>query len=153
MSTSSDTANPPSAGWYATLKHSGASLLAIGKTRLELLALELKAEKQRLLKAVGLLLAALFAAGLAVVLAIATLLVLYWEQRLWVLGGALLLTTLLALLLLRAANTTLADKAGALALTMGELEADIAALRAAAEKTEHAAEHAAEHTTKPARPS
>ncbi len=68
-------------GSFAALKRLLATLVAIGKTRFELLSVELQEEKLRLLSLLLLALAALFLLGVGLVLAVAFLAVAFWEQR------------------------------------------------------------------------
>lgn len=76
------------AGLFAALKNSAATLLASGKTRLELLGNEIEEEK---LRAINLLLMAqgmVFCLCAGTLIAVFFLSALFWESRLLVLGAA-----------------------------------------------------------------
>ena len=77
-----------SSGLFAALKNIAATLLAGGKTRLELLGNEIEEEK---LRAMQLLLVAqgmVFCFGVGTLLAIALLTALFWDSRLLVLAAS-----------------------------------------------------------------
>lgn len=90
------------AGLFASLKGSLATLLAIARTRLELLATEVEEEKLRLLSLLLFALGGLFFLGLGLVMLVVFFATVFWESRLAVfaiftflfLGGALLLGVL-----------------------------------------------------------
>jgi uncharacterized membrane protein YqjE len=63
-------------------------VLATAQTRLALLSNEIQVEKHNLLKQLGLGLALIFCLGVAVVLLVGLAVVVWWEQRVWVLGAA-----------------------------------------------------------------
>lgn len=73
-------------GLFAALKNIVATLLASGRTRLELLANELEEEKLHLVHLLLLALGMTFFLMAGVVLLLAFLTVLFWESRLLVLG-------------------------------------------------------------------
>jgi len=72
------------------LQRIASSLLATAQTRLALLSNEIQVEKYNLLKQLGLGLALIFCLGVAVVLLVGLAVVVWWEQRVWVLGAATL---------------------------------------------------------------
>lgn len=80
-------------GLFAALKNSAATLLASGKTRLELLSNEFEEEKIRASRMLVMGLGAAVCLSLGVLVLILFLTVLFWESRVFVLGtsGALLL--------------------------------------------------------------
>lgn len=84
-------ATPPAAvrsGLFASLGQLGARLLGMAHTRLQLLALELVAERRHFLAMLMLVLLAAFCLGLAVVLLTTLVIVAYWnEHRLLVLAA------------------------------------------------------------------
>lgn len=65
-------------------------LLATAQTRLALLSNEIQVEKHNLLRQLALGLALIFCLGVAVVLLVGLAVVVWWEQRVWVLGLATL---------------------------------------------------------------
>ena len=74
-------------GSFAALKRLLATAVAIGKTRFELLSVELQEEKLRLLGMLVYAGAALFFLGVGIILLVFFLAVAFWEQRLVVTGG------------------------------------------------------------------
>ena len=74
------------AGLFSALKSLGTTLLASGKTRLELLSNEIETEKLRALQLVLVSQAMAFCFALGIILAVIFLVVLFWEQRTMVLG-------------------------------------------------------------------
>lgn len=75
-------------GLFAALKNSAATLLASGKTRLELLANEVEEEKLRAAQMLAMALGAAFCLSLGVLVLILLLTVLFWESRAFVLGAS-----------------------------------------------------------------
>ena len=73
-------------GLLSALKNIAATLLATGKTRLELLSNEIEEEKLRAIQLVLMAQGVVFFFGVGIVLAVALLVALFWEQRLAVLG-------------------------------------------------------------------
>lgn len=101
-----------SPGLMGSLRHLLSTLTSIVSTRLELLANELQVERLRLVRMLILLLSALFCFGLAILLLVAFVVVLFWdEHRLAAIGGLaaafLALGALLAGLLRKQAQTRL----------------------------------------------
>ncbi len=116
-------------GLFASLKGSLATLVAIARTRLELLATEVAEERQRLLSLLLFALGGLFFLGLGLVMLVVFFATVFWESRVVVfaifsvlfLGGA----ALLAALCLRQAR-----RGSALfAHSLGELSGDLEQLR------------------------
>jgi len=120
----------PRAGFFAALKTLLATLLASGRTRLELLTVELEEEKIRLLDLLASAFAALFFLALAIVLGIAFLAVAYWEQRLLVFGGAAAGTLLLGLLMVLRLRRLTAKPSRLFRTSLAEIDKDIEALQA-----------------------
>ena len=79
-----------SAGLFSALKGIAATVLATGKTRLELLSNEIQVEKLRAVDLMITVLAMAFCFGFGVILVVALLLALFWEQRVAVLVVATL---------------------------------------------------------------
>lgn len=118
-------------GLFASLKTLAATLVAMGKTRLELLSTEIAVEKARLLRQLVLVQIAVFFLMLGIVFGAGLLVVLFEAQRAIILA-------LLGLVFLAAAGLcawllarTTRDAAVPLADTLAELEEDLARLRAA----------------------
>ena len=75
-----------SGGLLSALKNIAATLLASGRTRLELLSNEIEEGKLRVIELGMLAGGALFCFAMGIVLVIALLVALFWEQRLAILG-------------------------------------------------------------------
>lgn len=73
-------------GLFSALKRIAATLLASGKTRLELIANEIEAGKLRAIQMLVMALAMAFCLGVGILLAVALLVALFWERRLLILG-------------------------------------------------------------------
>lgn len=114
---------------FVSLKNLILTLLAIGKTRAELLVTEVEEEKLRLMslwaKAVGAVF--LFAVGLIMLVAFVALV--FWEQRILVFGLAAGLFLGTGLLLVIALRRQLSRPSGLFRASLAELEADVAQLR------------------------
>ena len=82
----SDVQGGTAGGLLSALKSMAATLLASGKTRLELIANELQVEKLRTIQLVLMAMGMVFCFGLALILGVALLVALFWEQRLLLLG-------------------------------------------------------------------
>lgn len=122
----------PSRGPLGTLQDLAASLLGSAHTRLALLGNELQIEKHLALRQFVLALALLFCAGLSVLMMVAVMLVLWWDQRLLLLGllcGLFVLLTVWLGLRLRASTARPDPVFGA---SLAELQQDLQALKAAA---------------------
>ncbi len=119
---------------FVSLKNLILTLLAIGKTRAELLVNEVEEEKFRLMslwaKAVGA--AFLFAVGL--VLLVAFIALVFWEQRVLVFGLAAGLFLITGLFLVLALRRQISQPSRLLRASLAELEADMAQLQRAMDK-------------------
>ncbi len=116
-------------GLFASLKNLVATLLAIGKTRAELLVNELEEEKFRLMslwaKAIGA--AWLFALG--TVMVVCCLAVAFWEQRVLVFGVASVLFLGVGFMVFASLRRQMAQPSKIFRGSLAELEADMAQLR------------------------
>ncbi len=116
-------------GLFASLKNLVATLLAIGKTRAELLVNELEEEKFRLMslwaKAIGA--AWLFALG--TVMVVCCLAVAFWEQRVLVFGVAAVLFLGVGFMVFTSLRRQMAQPSKIFRGSLAELEADMAQLR------------------------
>lgn len=136
-----DQGTGPGGGLLSSLQRLGGTLLAIGHTRLALLATEVEEEKQRLIQmlawgAVTLLLGSMACLFLAV-----TITVVFWDSHRL---AALLVVTLLFGLGAGWAGWQVRQRSrvppgGMLAASLAELEADMAALTEAAGRAQTAA--------------
>lgn len=116
-------------GLFVALKNLVATLLAIGKTRAELLVNELEEEKFRLMslwaKAIGA--AWLFALG--TVMVVCCLAVAFWEQRVLVFGLAAAVFVGVGIALYLSLRRQMAQPSKIFRGSLAELEADMAQLR------------------------
>jgi len=120
---------PGREGLFVALKNLVATLLAIGKTRAELLVNELEEEKFRLMslwaKAIGA--AWLFALG--IVMAVCCVALAFWEQRVLVFGLAAVLFVCAGFVLFLSLRRQMAQPSKIFRGSLAELEADMAQLR------------------------
>ena len=116
-------------GLFSALKNLLATLLAIGKTRAELLVTEIEEEKYRL---VGLLVRALGVVvlfSLAVLLAVFAVASAFWEQRVWVFAIFALLFACVAVWLLQSVQRQASQPSKLFHASLAELETDMTQLR------------------------
>lgn len=74
------------AGLFSAVKNIAATLLASGRTRLELFSNEIEVEKLRAMRLVLMAQGMVFCFGIGIILAVALLVTLFWEQRLAILA-------------------------------------------------------------------
>ncbi len=120
---------PGREGFYSSLKNLLGTLLAIGKTRAELLVSEVEEEKLRLMSlwAKAFSVAWLFAIG--IIMAICCIALLYWEQRVLVFGAAAALFLLIGFAVFASLRRQLAQPSKMFHASLAELETDMAQLR------------------------
>jgi uncharacterized membrane protein YqjE len=116
-------------GLFAALKNTFATLIAIGKTRAELLVTELEEEKLRLMSLWSKAIGAAFMLAVGVVLAVFCLALAFWEQRVLLLGFFAVLFIGGALLLIGSLKRQAAQPSRMFRASLSELEADMALLR------------------------
>ncbi len=116
-------------GYFAALKQLVATLVATGRTRLELLVTEVEEEKIRFLDLVISALAGFFLFGLALVLAIACVAMAFWEYRVAVFGLGALLVLTGAMICLARVRSALAKPSQLFKSSLAELGADLVALQ------------------------
>jgi uncharacterized membrane protein YqjE len=85
-----ETAGRTSDGLFSALSSIATTLLASGRTRLELISNEIELGKLRAIELLLIALAVAFCFGVAIVLSTILLIVSFWEQRLVVLGLGIL---------------------------------------------------------------
>lgn len=116
-------------GLFAALKNILATLLSIGRTRAELLAVEIEEEKYRLIamwaKAIG----AAFLIALGVIMAVFSLALAFWEQRVLLFGLFAALFFIGAAVLVVSVRQQAKSPSRLFRSSLSELEADIAQLR------------------------
>ena len=114
---------------FATLKSLSATLLAIGQTRLELLGNELEAQKLHVLRLLLMAQAMLFCAALAVLLLVALVALVWWDQRVGVVAGFAALFVAAAVFLYRAVQRAMNTPEPAFGATLAELREDVRRLK------------------------
>ena len=116
-------------GLFASLKNLVATLIAIGKTRAELLVTELEEEKFRLMSLWAKAIGAAFLLALGVVMFVCCIALAFWEQRVVVFGVFAFLFVGGGLLLLSSLKRQASQPSKMFKASLSELEADMAQLR------------------------
>lgn len=127
--------DPAGGGLTAAAQRLATTLLASGRTRLELLGNELEEEKLRLIRIALLGQALMLCAGIAVVLGFALLALSFWEQRLVIMGGGAVLFLAAAALFYASLQRALTRPQPMFNASVAELEEDLRQLRAAMRET------------------
>lgn len=123
--------DPAGGGFTAAAQRLATTLLASGRTRLELLGNELEEEKLRLIRIALLAQALMLCAGIAVVLGFALLALSFWEQRLVIMGGGAVVFLAAAALFYASLQRALTRPQPMFNASVAELEEDLRQLRAA----------------------
>jgi uncharacterized membrane protein YqjE len=118
-------------GLFAAVKNLAATLVEIGRTRLELIGNEIALEKQRALRLLLLGQALMFCLTLATLMLVALVVLLLWEQRVVALGALAVFFLGLAAVLLAAIRRSLAPPEPVFAASLAELQEDLRQLKAA----------------------
>lgn len=118
-------------GLFSALKNIVATLLATGRTRLELLGNEIEEEKLRLIRLVVLMVGMAFCFSIGILLAIVLLAVLFWESRALVFATTAILFLGLGAILYGMFKRTTLRPEQVFAASITELQEDIRQLRAA----------------------
>lgn len=121
-----------SAGLFSAVKDIVATLLAGGKTRLELLSNEIEVEKLRIVDLILTAFAMAFCFGVGILLAVALLAMLYWEERFLVVAICALVFLVLGGILLARFRGGLRRPERVFAASVAELEQDLRQLHAVA---------------------
>ncbi len=124
-----------SEGPFAVLKNLALTLLATGHTRLALIGNEIEMQKLLALRQLLLTQALMFCLGLGLLLLVALLTLLLWEQRIAVVAGFSLLFLALAAGCYAGLRRLRAEAEPVFAASLAELEEDLRQLKAA---TRHA---------------
>ena len=119
-------------GLFAALRNIATTMFATGKTRLELLSNEIEEAKLRALRALMLAQALMFCLGLGILLALAFVTVLFWEQRLLILAIFSALFFALSTALYARFKRTAQHSEPAFAASIAELQEDLRQLKEAA---------------------
>ena len=116
-------------GLFVALKNTLATLLAIGKTRAELLVTELEEEKYRLISLWAKAIGAAFLLAVGMILAVFCLALAFWEQRVLLFGLFASLFIGGGLVLIFALQRQAAQPSKLFRASLAELESDMAQLR------------------------
>lgn len=123
-------------GLFSALKNLVATLLAIGKTRVELLVTELEEEKFRLMSLWAKAIGAAFLLALGVVMLVCCIALAFWEQRVIVFGIFAALFVGGGLVLASSLKRQASQPSKMFKASLSELEADMAQLRRSRNKPE-----------------
>ena len=121
---------------FSALKNSTATLVAIGKTRLELLVTEFEEEKLRLMSLWSKAIGAAFLFTIGIILAVFSLALAFWEQRVLVFGLFAALFLGGGIYLIGRLRNEARQPSKLFRASLTELEADIQALRRHVERGE-----------------
>lgn len=116
-------------GLFAALKNTLLTLLGIGKTRAELLVLEIEEEKYRLISMWSKAIGAAFMLAIGLIMAAFALALAFWEHRVLVFGLIAALFMLGSLVLVLMLRHQAKQPSKLFRSSLAELEADMVALR------------------------
>ena len=116
-------------GLFSAVKNLVATLLAIGKTRAELLVTEIEEEKYRLISLWSKAIGAAFLLALGLIMLVFCLALAFWEQRVMVFGLFAVVFLLGGWWLVAALRRQAAQPSKLFRASLSELEADMAQLR------------------------
>ena len=116
-------------GLFSGLKNLLATLLAIGKTRAELLVTEIQEEKYRLISLLSKAIAAVFLLAMGAIMAVICLAVVFWEQRVLLFGLLATVFIVVGFWLVGAVRRQIAQPSKLFHASLAELEADMMQLR------------------------
>ena len=119
-------------GLYAAVRNISATLLATGRTRLELLGNEFEEEKLRAIRLLLLAEAMVFCLGIGILLLVALFTIMFWDNRIAIIGGFAGLFLVLGGIFLNALMRASQRQEKPFASSLAELEEDIRQLKAAA---------------------
>lgn len=116
-------------GLFSAIKNLLATVLAIGKTRAELLVTEIEEEKYRLISLWSKAIGAAFLLALGLIMAVFCLALAFWEQRVMVFGLFAAIFLIGGLWLVGAVQRQAAQPSKLFRASLSELETDMAQLR------------------------
>ena len=125
-------ADKASGGLFAALKNVAVTLLATGKTRLELLGNELEEQKLLAIRLFLLLQGLVLCVGVTVLLAVALMVAAFWESRVVVLGLLVVVFLVLCGVLYSMVKGVIQRPEKVFSASIAELEEDIRQLKALA---------------------
>lgn len=115
-----------------TLTNIASTVLGLLQTRLALLVNEVQIQKQQALQQVWCNLALLFCLGVGVLLAVALAVLVWWDQRLFVLASSMVLFLGLAVYFWMALHRSVEQTTPLFAVSLAELQEDLRQLKEAA---------------------
>ena len=121
-----------SGGLFAALRNVAATLLATGKTRLELLGNELEEQKLLAIRLFLLLQGLVLCLGVTVLLIVVLITALFWDHRAMVLGTLVVIFLVLSGVLYAAVKNAIRRPEKVFSASIAELEEDIRQLKALA---------------------
>jgi uncharacterized membrane protein YqjE len=121
-----------SAGLFTALKNVSATLLATGRTRFELLSNEFEEEKLRAIRLLLVAEAMVFCLGIGILLVVALLTTLFWDNRIAIIGGFAGLFLLLGFVFFKTLMNATQRQEKPFASSLAELEEDLRQLKSAA---------------------
>jgi uncharacterized membrane protein YqjE len=127
----SDNQGGESSSLFAALKNITATLLASGKTRLELLGNEIEEEKLRAIQLVLMAQGMVFCFGVGTLFAVVLLTMIFWDSRILVLGTLTVLFLVLGGVFLTLFRRATHRPERVFAASIAELQEDIRQLKAA----------------------
>ena len=128
----SDFQGAENSGLFSALKNVAATLLASGKTRLELLGNEIEEEKLRIIELLLMAQGMAFCFGVGTLIAVFFFTALFWENRLLVLGLAAAFFLLLSAVFYTRFKRATQRPEHLFAASIAELQEDLRQLKAAA---------------------
>ncbi|MDP3440722.1 MAG: phage holin family protein [Azonexus sp.] len=123
-------------GLFPAMKGMVATVIAIGKTRAELLIAELEEEKFRLMSLWSKAIGAAFLLAVGLIMAVFCLALAFWDQRVMVFGLFAAFFIAGGLILVASLKKQASQPSQLLKTSLAELEADIAQLRRSVKPTE-----------------
>jgi uncharacterized membrane protein YqjE len=121
-----------SAGLFTALRNVSATLLATGRTRFELLSNEFEEEKLRAIRLLLVAEAMVFCLGIGILLVVALLTTLFWDNRIAIIGGFAGLFLLLGFVFFKTLMNATQRQEKPFASSLAELEEDLRQLKSAA---------------------
>lgn len=130
MSSSENSGAGQHAGLFAALKSISSTLLATGRTRLELLGNELEEEKQRAVRLVLMAQGMVFCFGVGALLLVAFVTMLFWENRIGIVGGFVAVFILIGGMFYVAFSRMATRPTPVFSASLAELQEDLRQLKA-----------------------
>ncbi len=117
-------------GFFSAARSGVATLLATGRTRLELLGNEIREEKLRAVRLLLLSQAVAFCLMISTIVAVALCVMIFWDNRVVVLGSFIVFFTCLGGAAALVLKRSLRQPGGVFAASIGELDEDLQRINA-----------------------